>query len=430
MQYVDTFYKLTPEAVLKLCNLQLGGNDLKLWMYLSSLDPFGDRKVVLPTSADIARRLNMSIASFFRAKARLQKLGLFSFFDKYTEFINLLGSHSSVHHSHQPYPDGYKDTNSQICNTDSQICEVVSQICDTTTHICDTDSHICENQPLKPPQDKAFTPSQTIQTIQTLSYSSDSETPLKERESIDVLLKEESSEGENINTESQEPSLHTQLISQDHRTNVLVQTQVTQEDTFSPVRGVDENNGSHKGLVGMSDVILQSSNTPPNPSRVQLKAWEWLPDGEWKVDGKLDPDFHNWLAKKWMDMYNKTDFFMAKADVLAYFQKAPERLPIRYLQWLEENNARHLRKIQLSNNDDEQSSPTPPNRQSLPSDNSVICSDGQRTVKSKDYTGISKQPQIPVNPNLSQRFSEWLNQKTGRTQPQYNNNQTQGLSPI
>ncbi|WPF87564.1 hypothetical protein WEU38_12140 [Cyanobacterium aponinum AL20118] len=442
---MDTaFFKLTPDLVLKISQLNLNQSELKLWMYLSSLEPFGDRRIMLPTSQDMAKRLNMSVASFFRAKAKLQELQLFSFFDKYTEFINNLGynSHHKLVHQNQSQ---ICDSDSQICDSNSQICEVVSQICDTTNQICDSDSQICENEPLKPLQDKDFDSSQTIKTIKTISYSSDRETLLKERENIDLSFKEDGEtykvcpqvantaphcgQDDKVNTESSKTTnLNTQVISQDNSVNNPVSTQATQHNTFSAERSAFENTQSHKkGLVAMSDVIQQSPNTPPNPSKVQIKAWEWLPDGEWKVDHKLDPIFHDWLAKKWMVQYQKSDFFQAKADVLAYFQKTPERLEIRWLQYQEELNARNKHRQQIGITD-----PTPTNRQSLPSgnQNTVVISDGQRTIKSKDYTGISKQEQIPFNPNLRRRFTEWLNQKTGKTQPKYNNNQTQGLSHI
>lgn len=276
-------------------------------------------------------------------------------------------------------------------------------------------SGISENQPMKPPQDNDSSSSQTIQTIQTISYSSDRETPLKERENIDLSFKEDCGQGDKVNTETPEDTnQYTQVMSQNNSVNNPVSTQATQHDTFSPDCATLANTQSHKqnngGLTSIEDCL---PNTPSNVSN-KLKAWEWMPDGEWKVDHKLDPIFHDWLAKKWMVQYQKSDLFQAKADVLAYFQKTPERLSIRWLQYQEELNARNKHRQQIGITD-----PTPSNRQSLPSgnQNTVVISNGQRTIKSKDFTGISKQEQIPFNPNLRQRFTEWLNQKTGRTQP-------------
>jgi hypothetical protein len=380
----DTFYKLTPDIALKLCQFQLGANDLKLWMYLSSLDPFGDRKITLPTCQDIAQRLNMSIASFFRAKARLQELGIFSFFDKYTQFINNLGSHSQKKSVQKNY--------FQICDKDSQICNVVSQICDTTTQICDKDSQICENQALKPLENKASSFSQTINTINTIHTFSDNKIHKKEKCIVNCLEKENSEENK-----------WTEEI---QKVNNKVSETIpdTPKDTFTPVSSLmKSNNSDNKGLIGVGEVLGKTS-------KVQIKAWEWLPDGDWKVDHKLDPIFHDWLANKWMIQYNKTDFFGAKADVLAYFQKAPERLPIRWQQYHDEYTARNLN---IEQNTAVNITTCPQKQQSQP--NTVVISDGHRTIKSNDYTGTSsKEPEIPVNPKATEMIKNWLEIMKGR----------------
>ncbi|WP_342597360.1 hypothetical protein VKI21_02085 [Cyanobacterium aponinum UTEX 3222] len=408
------FTQWSTKTLKKLWDCGLSQSEWKVYSFLSIIDPFGDRWVDLPETIVISNYLNISQSSFYRAIAKLSKNGIICFEDKGLHFKNNITLKT-------------EDSSSNL-GTNPQTWGAILKTEDSSSNL-GINPQTCENQPLKPLQDKTFNSSQTIQTIKTISYSSDSETSLKERENIDLSFKEDCGLEDKVNTESSKTTnLNTQVISQDNSVNNPVSTQATQHNTFSAERSAIENTQSHKkGLVAMSDVIQQSPNTPPNPSKVQIKAWEWLPDGEWKVDHKLDPIFHDWLAKKWMVQYQKSDFFQAKADVLAYFQKTPERLEIRWLQYQEELNARNKHRQQIGITD-----PTPTNRQSLPSgnQNTVVISDGQRTIKSKDYTGISKQEQIPFNPNLRRRFTEWLNQKTGKTQPQYNNNQTQGLSHI
>ena len=70
-------------------------------------------------------------------------------------------------------------------------------------------------------------------------------------------------------------------------------------------------------------------------SRVQKVVWHWLPDGPWKVDGKLDPNFRDSIAKDWMNRYGG-DIHQRRADVLAHFKKDPANLPIRWEQYASE----------------------------------------------------------------------------------------------
>ncbi|MGL5075081.1 MAG: hypothetical protein ACRDBG_04485 [Waterburya sp.] len=87
--------------------------------------------------------------------------------------------------------------------------------------------------------------------------------------------------------------------------------------------------------------IKRLHNAPWYRGNVQerLNPQRLLPQGEWSIEGKLDPNFQEWLAKKWLDWFGdryKGDLFAAKADVLAYFVNQPEKLPIRWQQYHEE----------------------------------------------------------------------------------------------
>ncbi len=59
-------------------------------------------------------------------------------------------------------------------------------------------------------------------------------------------------------------------------------------------------------------------------------------EGAWNVNGKLDPAFQEWLAKKWVVKYQDCDIYESKANVLAYFRNDPAKLPIRWEQYQEE----------------------------------------------------------------------------------------------
>ena len=72
------FYPLTPETAKKLRD-NLTITEWKLWSYLITLDPFGDRYHELPPLVDVLSEVGISKASFYRALARLQELNLFDF---------------------------------------------------------------------------------------------------------------------------------------------------------------------------------------------------------------------------------------------------------------------------------------------------------------------------------------------------------------
>lgn len=87
--------------------------------------------------------------------------------------------------------------------------------------------------------------------------------------------------------------------------------------------------------------IKKLHNAPWYRGNVQerLNPQRLLPEGAWSIDGKLDPNFQEWLAKKWLEQFGdryKGDLFAAKADVLAHFVNQPEKLPIRWQQYHEE----------------------------------------------------------------------------------------------
>ncbi|MBD2655405.1 hypothetical protein H6G45_18345, partial [Synechocystis sp. FACHB-383] len=67
----------------------------------------------------------------------------------------------------------------------------------------------------------------------------------------------------------------------------------------------------------------------------KTQGFDWLPQGPWNIEGKLDPNFRDWLAKNWLKRYGG-DFHDKQADVLAHFKKDPANLPIRWEQYQKE----------------------------------------------------------------------------------------------
>jgi len=73
------FFKLSPSMTKKLRESSLTASDWKLWSYLVTLDPFGDRYVQMPDVDIILDECGISKTAFYRAKAKLLELDLFEF---------------------------------------------------------------------------------------------------------------------------------------------------------------------------------------------------------------------------------------------------------------------------------------------------------------------------------------------------------------
>ena len=71
-----------------------------------------------------------------------------------------------------------------------------------------------------------------------------------------------------------------------------------------------------------------------NLSRTQSINWQWMPEGAWNINGKLDPAFQEWLAKRWLAKFEDiADLYEAKANVLSYFRNDPVKLPIKWEEY-------------------------------------------------------------------------------------------------
>jgi hypothetical protein len=70
-------------------------------------------------------------------------------------------------------------------------------------------------------------------------------------------------------------------------------------------------------------------------TKKQTKRFNWLPEGPWNIEGKLDPNFRDWLAQEWKALYGGT-IHQKRADVLAHFKKDPANLAIRWEQYQSE----------------------------------------------------------------------------------------------
>ena len=65
------------------------------------------------------------------------------------------------------------------------------------------------------------------------------------------------------------------------------------------------------------------------PSKKEA-LWAHLPQGDWLVDGVLNPEFWDWLATSWMRKHGTPTIHEARANVNSNFYKNPGQV---ILQW-------------------------------------------------------------------------------------------------
>ncbi|MEP0914675.1 hypothetical protein NDI45_27625 [Leptolyngbya sp. GB1-A1] len=89
----ETFYPFTPQAAKLLRRLDppLTAAEWRLWGYLVTLDPFGDRYQELSDPKAVMRECRMSKSTFYAALAKFQKLELFDTQPIHLRFRNLRG---------------------------------------------------------------------------------------------------------------------------------------------------------------------------------------------------------------------------------------------------------------------------------------------------------------------------------------------------
>ena len=169
---------------------KLTAAEWRIWSYLVEVDPWGDRYQDLD-SLDVMSKCDCSRATFYRAIAKLQKLGLFDIQDKGFSIRNLTGASTLKSVDEKTSDQKLRKGNlknetssvSKIRNETSSVSKIrlESQNCESSLKNetgfskMRLDSQICDNRPPESPPDKAFKSPQTIQTYtdfkQTLSES-------------------------------------------------------------------------------------------------------------------------------------------------------------------------------------------------------------------------------------------------------------------
>jgi hypothetical protein len=157
----ETFFILTPEVREKLLTANLTAAEWRIWCYLVSLDPFGDRGAkYLP--AELMLKCKVKKSTYFAAKAKFQKLGFFDFKDGVTKVFNLQGHQTQSKSTNYSQQD--RVIESKISECQSEISESNSKISECQSEISESNSKISENQTPEPLPEAVSSSSQTIQT--------------------------------------------------------------------------------------------------------------------------------------------------------------------------------------------------------------------------------------------------------------------------
>lgn len=262
------FFKLTTEISQIVRKANLTAAQLKIWLYFTEIDPFGDNYIELPELFEIQQECgDISQKTFYRAIAKFKELNLFDF--QYNKaFIRNQQSNGTKVKNVQA-----EDKNVQVedKNVQAEDKNVQPTIYTEIQTLSDSNAH---------EEKKAIATLETATTKPTLS-----EIP---KTKIDSLVKTESGNGENF----------------------------------------------------PAAVDLKKS---------EIKVFDWLPDGPWKLDGKLDPNFRDFVANDWLKRFGG-DIHSKRADVLSHFKKDPANLPIRWEQYQSEYlNRYESTQILLSN---------------------------------------------------------------------------------
>lgn len=146
------FFPFTHETYLKLKEARLTAAEWRLWAYLVTLVPFGDRYEDLPDTLTILNECEISKPTFYVALAKLQSFELFDFQDKGFQARNLTYPVAKID---QKMANSEKSEKSDNCLKNQTEVKFFRQL-----------SEKSENQSPEPLQDKDSDLSQTIQKIQ------------------------------------------------------------------------------------------------------------------------------------------------------------------------------------------------------------------------------------------------------------------------
>ncbi len=326
-----TFVQIPIDLIQYARSLNLSGTQYDLWLYLWSKDPFGDRFVNIPSPEEIAAELGANKRTIQRAAQRLSDVDLFDFQGSQWQARNTICSTTTTSGDKKIRIRTKRSTSGQ---NDPDLDKNVPNVTKRSTS-----GQNDPNVELEPLPINASSSPQTNKTVQTFHTSQIAEE--REIQATTNVIQEEVASTEVLLAEeiNQNPSFGQEKLSFGKENNSGARSIV-----------VTESNQEVSGSTIVSQDKLpqpKPSPQPPIPLSPPFKGgsrgmggWRWLPDGPWNVDGKLDREFQEWLAKKWMAEYNRTDIYKAKADVLLHFKKDPTNLAV----WWEVYQSQYIAK--------------------------------------------------------------------------------------
>ncbi|MEB3191147.1 MAG: hypothetical protein VKL42_12470 [Snowella sp.] len=270
----------------------------RLWLYLTSIDPFGEKYIDMPDTLTILEACDIGKTTFYAAIAKFQELEMFDFQDKGFSFRNRMANPDTVE-----CPKSrkiFRNLGKEIPKNRKGFRKTgkVSEKPNSNSEKPNSDSE-------KPNSNSEISES-TIYTEFQISLSEYSE---GEREEI--------FQGDHIHIQTQPESLV-------EDTNVLT-------DSLADPKGLGEEKFSAAAAT-----ITVPIKPVPKPNRPGTpKITDWIPEGPWKTEGKLDVNFRDWLAQCWVNEYGGK-LYKRQADVLSHFKKDPNNLPIAWEQYQNE----------------------------------------------------------------------------------------------
>jgi hypothetical protein len=174
-QKTHTYYQMRDDVADKAVSLKLSATAYRLWIHLCRLFPFGDRTVEMPTHADLALTLGVSVRSVFRAAAELSEADLWTFQVERWKGRNLTG---------------HKSPGQAISQNAKDVTPTAKDVTDAAKDVTSADKFVSQNAkdvtptPSEPLPVAASTTPHTLQTLKTNQTLS--EDPIKsERENLE-----------------------------------------------------------------------------------------------------------------------------------------------------------------------------------------------------------------------------------------------------
>lgn len=335
------FYQLYHHEYLRVRSL-LKPNEFDIYLYLLTKYPYSDSVLYIDT-AEIAEDLGYHRRTVQLALQRLQSLRLIDI------QIHHFGSRQGQH--------GYNsrvNTNGRFHAEDKSKSGTTTG--DLQTHYCDLQTH-CGNpqthhtiytdldHTLSDPELRESTKVERFEgeIINPSTRLGDNTNELINQFSVQLEESPWDSESEECSAPVGQPANGLTAIGE-----ITVQSFGLAQEPFTslssensqevtPPQGHGEESQESQTSVGtQSSTNRQKGGPRTGTIGMGNNPYNWLPEGPWRCqDGKLDPHFHDWLARDWVARYGG-DLTKRRADVLLHFKKDPANLVIRWAQYQED----------------------------------------------------------------------------------------------